>query len=114
MVQQGSNRKPKQLIRQDGILITGQGPKNCDTVIFPAYGKLPVCETADRFQGFLLPCGVPPVDEEIFDTILYNNITPSVFMLSMKKRESMIIMEGLRSLSKGRGAGEKQRDKEYG
>ena len=43
-------------------------------MIFPAYGKLPVCETADRFQGFLLLCDVPPVDEEIFDTILYNTI----------------------------------------
>ena len=113
MVQQRSNRQPEQLIRQDGILITGQGPKNCDSVIFPAYGKLPVCETADRFQGFLLLCDVPPENEGIFDIILYNNITPSVFMLSMKKRESMIIMEGLHSQQRERGR-KKQRGKEYG
>ena len=43
-------------------------------MIFPAYGKFPVCETADRFQGFLLLSDVPPADEEIVDTILYNTI----------------------------------------
>ena len=100
MVQQRSNRQPEQLIRQDGILITGQGPKNCDTVIFPAYGKLPVCETADRFQGFLLPCGVPPVDEEIFDTILYNTIGVLVV------NEKTIIHDNNRRIALSAKAGE--------
>ena len=56
------------------MFVTGQGTKDCDSVILPADGQLPVCETADRFQGVLLLCGVSPVDEEIFDTILYNTI----------------------------------------